>query len=279
MRAFLLAAAAAVALTVSSVRAEEPAADNEDPVVATIDGAPVHLSEVRAAQQALPQQYRQMPIELLYDVLLARVVDMRLLADEAERRDLDERPEVQTQLAALRREVLRNQLLQTAIEEGTTDERLRAAYAVQQAEPGFAYEETRAAHILVASEEEARALIAEIKGGAEFAALARERSTDPSAAMNAGDLGWFRREQMVSEFAEAAFTIPPGTIGEDPVQSQFGWHVIRVDERRTVEPSFEDKEPELREQIARDIINEVVAELREGVAIETFNPDGTPRTE
>jgi len=118
----------------------------------------------------------------------------------------------------------------------------------------------------------------ELAGGADFAELAKERSTGPSGP-NGGDLGYFRESQMVPEFAEAAFAMEVGTSSETPVQTQFGWHVILVEDRRSVEPSFEDSEPQLRQDVAREIVTSMVDDLREGAEIERFNLDGSPMPE
>lgn len=275
MRRLLLAATALAAVSLAAPAGAQP----EDPVVAVVNGTQIKRSDLEAAHRQLPEQYRQMPLEMLYEPLLDRVIDSQLLLAEAEKQKLAEQPNVQEEIARARDSVLRDSLVQQAIDEGSTKERLDAAYNALRTQPGFAFEEVHARHILLGSEEEARAVIEQLQNGADFAALAKEKSTDPSAKSNGGDLGFFRREAMVPEFAEAAFTIEPGTIGKDPVKSQFGWHVIKVEERRQTVPTFEEKEPELREQVAREIVNQLVADVRSGAKIERFNPDGSPKTE
>jgi|DewCreStandDraft_4_1066084.scaffolds.fasta_scaffold00053_230 peptidyl-prolyl cis-trans isomerase C len=257
--------------------AEVGAAAGDDPVVAVVEGEQVLRSELEAAQAELPEQYRQLPLAMIYDPLLVRVIDRRLLAKEAERRKLDARPEVQAALARARREVLGDRLLEAAIVEALTPERLQQAYAVARAQPGFAVEEVRARHILLKTEAEAREVIAALAGGADFGKLAKERSIDPSAPQTEGDLGFFRRETMVEPFAEAAFGLEPGQITREPVQTRFGWHVIRVEERRSAAPTLEEKEAELKEQIARETVNALVAELRSKARIERFAIDGSPK--
>lgn len=254
-----------------------PVAAADDPVVAVVEGEKILRSELEAAQAQLPDQYRQLPLEMIYDPLLARVIDRRLLAREAERRKLETRPEVKEALARARREVLGDQLLEIAITEALTPERLQQAYAMARAQPGFAVEEVRARHILVKTEAEAKEVIAALAGGADFAELAKKRSIDPSAQQNDGDLGFFRRDTMVEPFAEAAFALEPGQTTLEPVRTQFGWHVIRVEERRTVAPSFEEKEPELKEQVARETINALLADLRAKAKVERFAIDGSPK--
>lgn len=253
--------------------AETPA----NPVVAIVNGVEIRRGELEAAQQRLPEQYRQAPLQMIYEPLLEQVISSQLLVAEAERRKIASQPEVQAEIARARDDVLRDSLVEQAIEQASTGERLQAAYEAAKTQPGFAAEEVRASHILVESEAQAREVIGKIQEGADFAELARAQSTDPSAKSNAGDLGYFRREAMVPEFSEAAFKMEPGTVATEPVKSQFGWHVIKVIDRRTAVPSFEEKEPELREQVAREIINGLVAQAQNGAQIQRFNLDGTPK--
>jgi peptidyl-prolyl cis-trans isomerase C len=253
-----------------------PASAADDPVVAIVDGEQITRSDLEEAKGQLPEQFRQLPLEAVFEPLLNRVIDQKLLSEEAEASDLEANPEVQADIAQARSAVLQQALLEQAIEEGSTEERLQQAYNELSAQPGFAEEEVKAQHILVETEEKASELIGQLEAGAAFAELAAEHSTDPSAANNAGDLGWFTRGQMVEPFSEAAFAAEPGTIVEEPVQSQFGWHVIKVDERRTKVPTFEETEPQIREQVAREIVNGMLEELRGGAEIERFNLDGSP---
>ncbi len=271
------AVAALCSLTIGTAAyGQEPSAE-DNPVVATIDGAPVHRAEIEAAARSLPDQMRQMPLQMLYGMLLDRVIDFRLLADEAERQNIGDDPAVGAALAQARAAVLRDFLLQQKIEEGLTEEKLRAFYEQRKAEEGFVREEVHARHILLQSEDDAKAVIEELQGGAEFAAVAQERSVGPSAP-SGGDLGFISREQVVPEFAEAAFALQAGETSQEPVQTQFGWHVISVVERRNVEPTYDETAPQLRQELAREIVTALVEDLRSGVEIERFNMDGSPMT-
>jgi peptidyl-prolyl cis-trans isomerase C len=252
-------------------------AETADPVLAVVNGAQIRKSDLEAAYQQLPEQYRQMPLEQIYDPLLDRVIDSRLLLARAEKEKLADDPKVQDEIQRARDNVLRDSLVQRAVDQGSTKEKIQAAYDSMKSQPGFAYEEVHARHVLVANEAEAREVLKQLEGGADFATVAKEKSTDPSAQTNGGDLGYFRREAMVPEFADAAFTIQPGTVGKDPVKTQFGWHVIKVEDRRQTVPSLEEKEPEIREQLAREIVNGLLTDVRGAAKIERFNLDGTPK--
>jgi peptidyl-prolyl cis-trans isomerase C len=270
--------AALCSLTMSAAAFGQEASPGDDPVVATVDGAPVHRAEVEAAARSLPDQMRQMPMQMLYGVLLDRVIDFRLLANEAERQKVGDDPAVGPALAQARAAVLREFLVQREIEEGLTEEKLRARYEEKKAEEGFVREEVHARHILVPTEDEAKAVIEELQGGADFAEVAEQRSTGPSGPAG-GDLGFISREQVVPEFADAAFALNAGETSQAPVQTQFGWHVIDVVERRNVEPTYDETAPQLRQELAREIVTALVEDLRGDAEIERFNMDGSPMEE
>ena len=247
----------------------------DDPVVAVVDGTELHRSEVEAIVRTLPEQYRQVPLPQIYGMLLDRAIDFRLLANAAEEQNLEGDPEVQAALEQARAGVLRDAYVRQKIEQGTTEDKLRARYEEIKDDEGFTQEEVHARHILVESEQAAEEIIAKLEDGADFAALAEERSIGPSAPQG-GDLGFFRRDQMVPEFAEVAFALQPGEHTAEPVQTQFGWHVIEVLDRRMGTPSFVETEPRLRQELAREVVMALVADLRADAEIERFNLDGSP---
>jgi peptidyl-prolyl cis-trans isomerase C len=253
-------------------------APDPNPVVAIVNGEEVRRDEVLAAAEDLPEQFRQVPLSMIFQPLLDRVIDTRLLAAEAERRDVAAMPEVAAALARARAGVMRDALIESTVEAGLSEEALRARYETLRAAPEFKRHEVSARHILVETEEEAIALIEELQAGAEFEALA-ERSIEPGAGERGGDLGFFRKEQMVPAFGEAAFALEVGAITEVPVETQFGWHVIRVDDRRDREPSFEEVETQLRQQVARDVVTSLLEGVRAGAEVTRFAIDGSPLPE
>lgn len=274
MLAKSLAIAALSLLATSAVAlAQDPS--SEDPIIANVDGEPVHRSEIDIVAASLPDHMRQMPPQMLYPMLMDQVIDFRLLSNEAEDRDIADDPAAMEALAQARAAVLRDVLVQKLVEEGTTDEKLREAYEERKAEEGFAYEEVHTRHILVEDEDKAQEVIEELEGGADFAALAEEHSIGPSGP-GGGDLGYITREQVVPEFGDAAFALEAGEVSEEPVQTQFGWHVIGVLDRRDVEPTFEETEPQLRQELARSLVTALLEDLREDAEIERFNIDGSP---
>ena len=243
------------------------AAAAEDPVVAVVDGVPVPKSALERAYEELPEQYRQLPKEALMRPLLERVIEDELLRREAERRGLDRDPAVVAEIERTRARVLRNALLARIIEQATDAEALRRRYEERVRDPAAKVVEARLRHVLLADEASAREVIAELDRGADFAELARRRSTGPSGPKG-GDLGWVRREQLVPEFAAAAFALEPGRYTREPVKSRFGWHVILMEDRREAVPTFEELEGELRQELAREAIEAELERLRAAARIE-----------
>ncbi len=275
-RALALAMALALAsVSGGAARAQAPDAGGDgDSVVGIVNGEEIRRSEVVLLYQDLPQEYRRLPIPVLYQQLLDRLVERKLGARAAERQGLQDDAEVKRRLDYFRDQVLQERYLVLGVERVLTEERLRQAYERMVAGRA-ADEEVRARHILLKTEAEAKAVIAELTAGADFVETAKARSSGPSAA-EGGDLGYFARDNMVEAFAEAAFALATGEITEVPVKTQFGWHVIRLEDRRTTAPpGFEDSIDELRRTEAQLVIDELTAALREDAEIELFEPDGS----
>jgi peptidyl-prolyl cis-trans isomerase C len=244
-------------------------------VVARVDGTEIHLADVEAAQQSLPPQAQKMPLEQIYPVLLDRLVDGMLITEAGRKDHLDQDPEVQLRLKRFEDRLIQEAYLNRAIKAAETEDRLAARYQTFIKDKA-GREEVHARHILVKTEAEAKSIIAELDKGADFAALAKKDSIDPGAS-SGGDLGYFGRDDMVKEFADAAFALPAGQYTKEPIKTQFGWHVIKVeDHRATAPPSFENARQEVSQLVARDVVEAKLKELRSGAKIETFGLDGKP---
>jgi peptidyl-prolyl cis-trans isomerase C len=253
-----------------------PAAPSHDPVVARIDGVELHLSDVEAARQNLAPQARKLPLAAVYPALLDRLVNTALLAEAGRKAHLDQTPQVAARLRRLQDSLIAQIYLTKAIDSAMNEEQLKARYQAL-AKAKASEEEVHARHILVKTQAEAEKIIGELDKGADFAALAKKYSTDPSNAQSGGDLGYFTRDQMVPAFSAAAFALPVGSYTKKPVKTEFGWHVIKVEDRRKrPPPSFEEARPELEKQIASEVIDKALKELRGAAKIETFGPDGKP---
>ena len=246
-----------------------------DPVVAKVNGQPIHLSDLKDAVQGLPDNLRGLPPITLYPMLLDQMIDERALVAAARKSGLDKDPAVQRQMTAAEDRALQTAVLSKEVGPSITDAALHARYDKDIAgKPGE--EEVHAKHILVESEDQAKKIIADLKGGGDFAALAKQYSKDPGAAQQGGDLGFFKKDEMVPEFATAAFAMKPGQVSDQPVHTQFGWHVIMVVERRPAEaPSFEQAKEELRQKLIQEGVRKAVAQARAEVPVEKFNLDGS----
>jgi peptidyl-prolyl cis-trans isomerase C len=253
----------------------KPAEAPADPVIAKVNGEAIHLSELEAAKQQLPEQLRAMPIALIYQPLLERVIDGKLLAAASKKAKLGDDAEVKKRMAELEERVMQDVYLERAIKARITDEAIKQRYEVylKDHKPE---EQVRARHILVRTKEEAEAIIKEIEKGGDFAEIAKAKSIDPAKAQG-GDLGFFGRGDMVPEFAEAAFNLKPGAYTKQPVKTQFGFHVIKVEEKRTKPaPTLEEVHDELVQGLTSEAFSEVMADLKKGVTIERFGIDGKP---
>ncbi len=285
-RLWLTVAAAALSITVSvtgpaAAQSAAPAltpAPPSDPattVVARVGDTEITMADLLRSYEQLPPQYRQVPLEAIYQPLLERAIDTQLLAEAAHSSDIKDREDIKIRMKAAADQVLAEAYLSETIAAQVTEEALRARYEETVAAES-AGEEAKARHILLESEEDARSVIADLDAGADFATLAEERSTGPSAAQG-GDLGWFQAEQMVPDFSAAAFALEPGTYTKDPVQTEFGWHVILLEEKRSAgAPPFEQVQQQLASDMTRDLIQKHITDLRADIEIERFGPDGSP---
>jgi len=260
---------------------QAPAATNAapvpNPVVARIGDKVIHQSDLAQAAAGVPQQFRNLPPQVLYPMLLDQVIDREALVISARKQGLEKDPVVQEQMSLADDRVLQNALLSREIGPTLTEAAVHARYDQEFAgKPGV--EEVHAEHILVPTKEQAEKVIAELKGGADFAALAKKYSTDPAAA-NGGDLGWFKKGDMVPAFADAAFSLKPGDVTQQPVQTQFGWHVIKVLDKRQAPPApFEQVAEQIRQTLIREGVANAVTEAKKGLTIVRYNPDGSVAT-
>ena len=250
----------------------------KDPVVATVNGTAIHRSDVEQAREQLPSQYQSFPFEVVFPALVERLIDGKLLVAEGRKDGLASDTEVKERLARLEDQVIQSVYLSRAVKARLTDDVLKKRYEeflkANPSEP-----EVHARHILVKTEDEAKEVIKALKGGADFVELAKTKSTGPSAAQG-GDLGYIKRGDVVPEFAEAAFALKPGQFSESPVKTQFGWHVIKVEEARNSQPpSFEEAKDQLAQEASRDMVTEIVNGLREHAKVVRFNADGSPKAE
>lgn len=262
------------ALTIGLMHADVAMAQTEkDPVVAIVNGEAVLNSDMTMFYNSLPEQFRQIAMETLYDQLLEGLIESRLLAQAALEAGMMDDAKVKRRLAYVTNDVLQQTYLDQLLATEITEERLRDIYqATTATEQGEA--EISARHILLEDEDAALAVIEELAAGGDFVALAKERSTGPSGP-SGGDLGYFTKNQMVAPFAEAAFALNPGEYTKQPVQTQFGWHVIKVEDRRSSPPpTFEESQAEISRQLAQEFVRGMMTKLREAAEISRFDLQG-----
>ena len=260
--AVTLAAAVAVAAVPAAL------AQDDDRVLALVDGQTVTARDLAYAKEALGDGLAQMP-EAERDVFVTNLlVESRLMANAARAAGLHETSEYTNQIAWLEQQALREIYMRRKAAELVSDDAVKTRY--DEVAGQFTPEkEVHASHILLQTEDEAKAVIAELDGGADFASIARERSIDPSARQNGGDLGFFGRGRMVPAFEQAAFEIAPGTYGKTPVRSDFGYHVIRVvADRMTEFPAFDTVKDRVRQSLEVDSLKSHIEELRAAAEIE-----------
>ncbi len=280
IRRSIIRAAAAFVLSVSAASAVSAQntedRNTEDPVIAIINGKKINLSAVRDIHRELPAQYQALPLEQLYEPLLRTIIDTELTAQDALKKKIDQDPAYLAELERAKKRLLERTVINQLVEKEVTDAAVARRYEERKKE--FASdEEVRARHILLKTEDEAKAVIGELDKGGDFAALAREKSTGPSGRAG-GDLGFFAKGSMVPEFEAAAFDLTVGKYTERPVQTQFGWHVIQLDERRkSVAPPFAELEAEIRQELTQAAGQKYLAGLRKAATIQKFNVDGSPK--
>lgn len=266
LAAFAIALNLSASLSSTAMAEDAPTAST---VVATVDGTEITLGHMILTRQALPPEYNQLPADLLFKGILDQLVQQTALAssydgDAPRRVVLAMENNERSMIAA--EEVGR--VLQTAVTEAAIEEAYKATYDSADQESEF-----KAAHILVETEDEAKALVEELNGGADFAALAKEKSTGPSGP-NGGALGWFGKGMMVPEFENAVLAMEPGAISA-PVKTQFGWHVIKLEETRIKQaPPLDQVRDELRVKLEQDAVKAHIDALVEKATVNTSGSEG-----
>src|SRR6201991_2806165 len=251
-----------LALLTAPVRAD-------DKVLAKVNGSEIKQSDVTMAEEELAPSLAQMDPATKDENVLAFLIDMKIVAKAAEDKKIADTDEFKKRFNFTRNRLLMDSLLAAEGKAATTDAAMKQVY--EDASKQIAGEqEVHARHILVETEDEAKAVKAELDKGADFAELAKKKSKDPGSA-DGGDLGFFTKEQMVPEFSAVAFALEPGKIS-DPVKSQFGWHIIKVEEKRNRKaPDFEQVKGQIETYVTRKAQADYVAKLREGAKIERLD--------
>jgi peptidyl-prolyl cis-trans isomerase C len=277
-----IVAAVMLAAAATPLRAQTA---GDDPLLAKVDGVEIHQSDLALAEEEAGQIPPMSP-DAKRDYLVAFLTDMVLVSQDAEKKKIGDTAAFKKKLAFARNKVLMSALLESTGKEALTDAAMRQVYDDAVKQMGDE-KEVHARHILIrapagdeaagkAAEAKIKAVIERLKNGEDFAKVAQEVTEDPSGKANGGDLGFFSKEQMVPEFANVAFALEPGKISE-PVKTQFGWHVIKTEEKRNKPvPSYEEVKPQLEAYVTRKAQAELVTKLRQGAKVEKFYKTEAP---
>jgi len=262
---FVLSAASGCSKNSSS----EAPASTSDPVIARVNGVDIKQSDLALAEEDVGADMQAASPEAKREHLISYLADIIMVTQAADKKNIADNPDFKRRLAFLRSKLLMGYELQQEAKTALTDEALKQTYD-EAVKSMSGQEEVHARHILVEGEDEAKAIIEQLKGGADFAKLAKEKSKDPGAA-EGGDLGYFTKDQMVPEFADVAFKMYPGQLS-NPVKTQFGWHVIKVEDKRIKQPpEFEKVKDQIEAYLARKVQSDFIAKLRQSAKVERFD--------
>ena len=240
------------------------------PIVANVNNEDISLETMIHAMNELPPEIQSQPFMSYYEDLLERVIDIKLFAQEGKKMKLDEEPSVRAAIDFVIEKVLMQAFLSKYVQENIKEENLKSSYNNFIADE-TSREEIKASHILIDTESEAIDVINMLNDGDDFAELAKNKSTGPSGP-SGGDLGWFKRGQMVPPFEKAAFSLNKNEITQRPVQTQFGWHVIKIFDKRIPEaPSYENMKSKLIQDLERKIVSKKIQDLRNDALIEKLS--------
>ncbi len=240
----------------------------EDKVFATVDGQPITQADVAALTPALGAQLSQLPEDKRLDAVVRRIVDMRVIAAAAAKDGLDKSPTYKSRMEQVRTQLLVSEYVKTKVEGEVTDAMVKARYDKDAAayEPP---EEMHARHILVKTEDEAKAILADLAKGGDFAKIAAEKSQDPGSAKNGGDLGFFAVGDMVPEFEKAAAELKPGETTKAPIKTQFGWHIIKLEEKRKQPiPTLDQVKDQVRQAVVGELFTQKLDALKKAAKVE-----------
>lgn len=247
-----------------------------DDVVARVNGKDITAAEVQMATDVFGEQLAQIPEAQRRSMVVDALVDMHVMADAAQAAGVADSPKYKARMAFLEAQALRNTYVEDELQAKISEDDIKARYEKDVA--GYvAPEEVHARHILVKTEDEANAILKELAAGGDFQAIAKEKSQDPGSKANGGDLGFFAKGQMVPEFEAEAFTLKPGETSTKAVKTQFGWHIIKVEERRTQPvPTIDQVRDQVIQMVERDKYQETLAKMRGEAKIEILTPPAAP---
>ena len=252
------------------------AEDQADRVVARLNGVDITERDVAIALQEYQDSVKQLPPDQVMPALINGIIDIRLMARAAEAAGIEKDPDSARIVTFARDRALRGEYLRTSVFGPISEDAIKKRYDEETAKlvPG---DEVHAVHILVDSEEAAKAIIAQLDQGGDFAAIAKEKSIDTGSGAQGGDLGFFGKGRMVKPFEDAAFALEAGTYTKTPVKSDFGWHIIKViEKRKEVPPALEQVHDQIVETMRKEAFFAEIDKLRKTATIEMIPPPAPP---
>ena len=259
-----------LSLTLISIIFIKSAQTQDIPIVANVNKEKISLETMIHAMNELPPEIQSQPFMSYYEELLERVIDIKLIAQEGKKINLEEEPSVKAAIDFVTEKVLMQAFLSKYVQKNISEESLKASYNNYIADE-ISREEIKASHILLDTQNEAVEVIKMLNKGDDFAEVAKNKSTGPSGP-SGGDLGWFKRGQMVPPFENAAFSLGQNEISQKPIRTQFGWHVIKVFEKRIPQaPSYENMKNNLIQDLERKIVSKKIQDLRNNALIEKLS--------
>ncbi|WP_157385549.1 peptidylprolyl isomerase [Mesorhizobium sp. STM 4661] len=269
----LAACAATIAI---ACLASTAAAPQENAVLARVNGVDITGADLAVAAEMYSDQLGKMPEDARRSVLVDALIELRVVADAAKAANVAETDSFKRQLAFFEAQTLRTIFMDSKVAERVTDEAVRKSYDDQVVKiPPV--EEYRLSHVLLATEQQGNDAVAALRSGKDFAELAREVSQDTASKANGGDLGFVSSGQTIAEIDSAAASLQQGEYTQSPVKSAFGFHVVKLDERRKrPAPAFETISGQIRESLEATASQQMLADLRSKAKIEKFVPDVTP---
>lgn len=265
-----------VSVLLSAFIAPFPAIAEDDVVVARVNGSEIHKSDVMHELSGLPAQLQQIPVDQIYPQLLDRMIDAKLLLAEGYAAKVNETADFKERMKRAEERIITDVTLREKIKPMVTDDKIKAMYdGIVKASPKE--EEVKARHILVKTEKEAKDIIELLNKGGDFNKLAAEKSTDAASATQGGDLGYFTKKTMVKPFADAAFAMKAGDYSKTPVKSDFGYHIIKVEDKREAKPvELEKVKAQIEAKVSDQAANDYIEGMRKKAKIERFGLDGKP---
>lgn len=267
------------ALAVPALAAPAGAAPAGDPVVARVNNEPILRSDIARELQSMGARASELPPQMIYPQLLEKAIVTKLVASKGYAEKLQNDKEVKDRLKDAEAAIVADVYVRKAVQPKITEDKIKARYD-ELAAKFKPEDEVRARHILVKTEDEANDILKQLKDGADFAKLATEKSLDKGSAKQGGDLGYFTRAVMVKPFAEAAFAMKAGDLSDKPIKTDFGYHIIKLEDRRkSSPPPLAEVKDQIMNQVGQDMVEQLVKDLKAKAKIERFDPNGNPLKE